>query len=290
MAAIIDVDAFILGAPKCGTTWLSNALEQHPGLCISNPKEPNIIATHKGTMLRDQVEPDLNKYAKYFKGPGKKIDCSVHAFACPVAPSRINKNWPNAKFIVCVREPISRTISHWRMIRETEKDINSGCDWSDFEKAWKDPRLNLDTLYGLAFSNWLEIFDRGSFLVIDAKEMRENPTAVLENVCDHLNIGQHAFDLEQISNSNKSEDRRKPTKLGRIIMKLSSSIPSLFKLPVVYTLEKLRINIYNSKGLSSNSKAIFLSEEKVSKLIASELIRDIKHFEEISGIDFPHWK
>ena len=45
------VDAFLLGAPKCGTTWLAEALTQHPRVCVSNPKEPNIIASHKGTFL-----------------------------------------------------------------------------------------------------------------------------------------------------------------------------------------------------------------------------------------------
>ena len=126
MSDMVEIGAFVLGAPKCGTTWLSNVLEQHPEICISNPKEPNIIATHKGTMIRDMAEPDISKYCKYFQGPGQKIDCSVHAFACPEAPSRIKEHWPEAKFIVCVREPVSRTISHWKMIRETEEDIHSG--------------------------------------------------------------------------------------------------------------------------------------------------------------------
>jgi len=50
---IPDVGAFLLGAPKSGTTWLASALEQHPGICVSNPKEPNEVATHKGTFDRD---------------------------------------------------------------------------------------------------------------------------------------------------------------------------------------------------------------------------------------------
>ena len=58
---------FLLGAPKCGTTWLSEALKQHPGIVISNPKEPNMIGTHKGTFGRSEEEPDMRKYTGFFK-------------------------------------------------------------------------------------------------------------------------------------------------------------------------------------------------------------------------------
>ncbi len=98
-----DVGAFLLGAPKSGTTWLANVLEQHPGICISNPKEPNEVATHRGTFGRNIGEPDWERYAGCFRGEGLKMDCSVHAFACPVAPSRIVKHWPKARFVVCLR-------------------------------------------------------------------------------------------------------------------------------------------------------------------------------------------
>jgi Sulfotransferase family len=32
---------FIVGAPKCGTTALYTWLDQHPGVFISKPKEPD---------------------------------------------------------------------------------------------------------------------------------------------------------------------------------------------------------------------------------------------------------
>ena len=49
MVEVPEVGAFLLGAPKCGTTWLAEVLMQHPEICVSDPKEPNIVATHKGT-------------------------------------------------------------------------------------------------------------------------------------------------------------------------------------------------------------------------------------------------
>ncbi|MBR40512.1 MAG: hypothetical protein CMA89_01290 [Euryarchaeota archaeon] len=47
-ARVSSVDVFLIGVPKAGTTWLSNILNQHPEICLSDPKEPNFVATHKG--------------------------------------------------------------------------------------------------------------------------------------------------------------------------------------------------------------------------------------------------
>ena len=286
----LQLDAFLLGAPKCGTTWLSSALEQHPGLCVSDPKEPNEIATHKGTMIRDDREPDFTRYKKFFKGKGKKIDCSVHAFACPKAPIRIKKNWPGAKFLICVREPFSRTISHWKMIRETEKDIHSGADWSDFENAWQDPRLCKDSLYGECFQNWISEFPRSSFLIIDAKQLREEPEKSMQMVCEHLEIENYEFDFDKISNSNKAEDRKKPTSFNRKLMAFSSKIPNFLKMPIAFPLKILGINIYNSKALTSTPDSAEVDVKKAQEIMSAKVIADIQLFESLSGNSYQHWR
>ena len=282
--------AFLLGAPKCGTTWLSSALEQHPGLCVSDPKEPNEIATHKGTMIRDDRKPNFSKYMKYFRGKGKKIDCSVHAFACPKAPSRIKDNWPEAKFIICVREPVARTISHWKMIRETEMDVYSGTDWSDFNTAWEDPRLHLDTLYGKCLENWLSHFPRQSFLILDSKFMQNKPSEAMSMVCDHLEVEQFEFNFENISNSNTANQRKKQTGFSRKIRGLSSKIPTFFKLPIILPLKAFGVNIYNTKIMTSKPKIADIEYEYAKSLISQKVAKDIELFESISGESFPHWK
>jgi hypothetical protein len=53
-----EIDGLILGVPKAGTTWLANVLSQNPEVILSDPKEPNIIASHKGTFGRDKKAPD----------------------------------------------------------------------------------------------------------------------------------------------------------------------------------------------------------------------------------------
>ena len=200
--SVPNVGAFLLGAPKSGTTWLASALEQHPEICVSDPKEPNEVATHKGTFGRDAGEPNWGRYATCFDGAGLRLDCSVHALACPVAPTRIAEHWPEARFVVCLREPRSRTISHWGMILDTEEDKENGADWVDFASAWRDERLRCDTLYGTSMGRWLEVFSRDRFLLIDSRRMREDAEAVLAEVQQHFGVRAHDFDLSSIHNSN----------------------------------------------------------------------------------------
>ena len=95
------IDAFIVGVPKAGTTWLANTMSQHSQIQISDPKEPNIISSHKGTFDRILREPNWLDYENCFTKNGLRIDASVHTFACPLSPKRIFNKIPDMKFILC---------------------------------------------------------------------------------------------------------------------------------------------------------------------------------------------
>lgn len=289
MVDVPHVGAFLLGAPKCGTTWLAEALTQHPELCVSDPKEPNILATHKGTFGRDVSEPDWSAYADCFNGGGLRIDCSVHAMACPVAPSRVVANWPDARLIVCLREPVSRTVSHWNMILDTKEDQENEVDWSDFESAWADSRLSADTLYGAAISRWLQHFDRGSILLIEANRMRHEPVVVLEEVCSHLTISSHSFELDSVHNANIASDRRPITAFGRLFRFIAGLLPNFIKNPIVRRLQSRGVNVYKIPVLSSEAPPKREITEQQRELLAADVNADLVLLTESTGFDCSKW-
>ena len=289
MVEVPEVGAFLLGAPKCGTTWLAEVLMQHPEICVSDPKEPNIVASHKGTFGRDVSEPDWAVYSDCFNGEGLRIDCSVHAMACPVAPSRVANNWPNARLIICLREPVSRTVSHWNMILDTEEDRQNGADWSDFRPAWEDSRLSDDTLYGAAIARWLEHFEGGSILLIEANRMRHEASMVLEEVCNHLSISSHSFDLDSVHNANTAADRRPMTMFGRLFRFTASLLPSFIKGPIVRRLQAGGVNVYKMPVLSSKAPAKREITEAQRNLLAKEVNADLALLEESMGFDCSKW-
>ena len=285
-----DVGAFLLGAPKSGTTWLANVLEQHPGICISDPKEPNEVATHKGTFGRDVCEPDWERYASCFQGDGVKMDCSVHALACPVAPNRVAEHWPEARFVVCLREPVSRTISHWGMVLDTEEDVQNGADWSDFTSAWRDQRLSCDTLYGDCMRRWLECFPRDRFLLLDSKRMRDEVVIVLAEVVEHFGVEAFDFDLQEVHNANTADDRRPLTFFGRGFRLVASMVPRFLKGPLVSMLQRRGVNIYKMPVLSKGRMVREIPDTSELGVLTEELQADLELLEALTGFDTSVWR
>ena len=284
-----DVGAFLLGAPKSGTTWLANVLEQHPGICISNPKEPNEVATHRGTFGRNNGEPDWERYAGCFRGEGLKMDCSVHAFACPVAPSRVVKHWPKARFVVCLREPRRRTISHWGMVLDTEEDNQNGADWSDFASAWRDERLSCDTLYGSCMERWLGSFSHDRFLLIDSGRMRNESRAVLAEILEHLGMDAYDFDMTEVHNANTAMDRRPLTLFGRGFRFAAALIPGFLKQPLVSSLQGKGVNVYKLPIISKARPTRVVPTPEQCVEMNDEVTGDIEKLERITSFPVKQW-
>lgn len=216
MAAPVRVDGFLLGAPKCGTTWLAQALEGHPDVCVSNPKEPNELATHRGTFARLPRDPNWTRYEECFQCAGFRVDASVHAFADPDAPRSWAGWYPTAKFIICLRQPVERAVSHWNMIVNTELDRTYRVDWSDFRTAWKDVRLHAESLYGRSIARWLQHFDLDQFLLLDASYLQTAPQAAYTDVLTFLGLAADQLDAHRLQPVHEGRSKRVLTGFGRV--------------------------------------------------------------------------
>ena len=284
-----EVDVFLIGAPKAGTTWLAYTLNQHTKIDLSDPKEPNIIASHRGTFIRTDESPDWNKFKVCFRGEGLKLDASIHAFSCPLAPSRIRQRIPNAKFILCLREPVARAFSHWNMVLNTKESEANGVDWSTFEKAWEDDRLSIDSMYGASMSNWLEEFNLDNFLIIDSTELKEKPLDILGRIEEFLEIESHDFEISPSRHSNSASSRRPITSVGKLTRSLFSFIPKSVKGPIVRMLQKRDLNIYNFPLLSSKGITNKINSSHF-KICGNQLIEELELFESLTEFDTSHWR
>jgi len=283
-----EVDVFLIGVPKAGTTWLAYTLDQHHSITLSDPKEPNIIASHRGTFVRSNEEPNWEKFHTLFSGKGLKLDASIHAFACPYSPSRIKKKLPEAKFILCLREPVSRAFSHWNMIQNTRESVDNDVDWSTFEKAWKDARLSDDSLYGSSMNRWLKEFDLDKFVIIDSDRLKSNPISALREIENFLGIQNHEYNLDESRHSNSAASRRPITFLGKSARVIFSIIPDIIKLPIVKMLQKRDFNIYNLPILSKRGISHKL-EDTHYKICGEELIEELEILQKLTGFNVEIW-
>ncbi len=139
-------DFFILGAPKCGTTSLAYWLSQTPSIFMSDPKEPHHYAPdYRQTW--SCFRQGIDDYEALFSGADRDrqviAEASTHYLWSKVAVANILADAPDARFIVCLRNPkdMARSL-HAHSLFWGNETI------ADFEKAWaaQDRRLEGDDL------------------------------------------------------------------------------------------------------------------------------------------------
>lgn len=102
----------IIGPPKCASTSLHYYLGQHPEIYMSKVKETFFF-------VKD-YEKGMNFYEKYFEeaGNAKMVGEATPVYAfLPFVADRIKEHIPQAKLILCFRNPMDRTFSSWLMQR-----------------------------------------------------------------------------------------------------------------------------------------------------------------------------
>lgn len=123
---------FIVGAPRCGTTFLSKALARHPAICFSKPKETFFFRREGAAARPDAMRTFLSRYFRRLE--------DRHAIVAEGTPAtlydpqdalRILALDPDARFVIAVRDPVDMAPSfHARLLYTTDEDV------ADFETAW----------------------------------------------------------------------------------------------------------------------------------------------------------
>lgn len=140
MLHIEDIDrfVFIVGAPRSGTTTMARWLQHHPQVLFPFVKEPHFFAQYdlRGLAegeLRRRVEDDFldRFYPPAEAGRDVGADCSVSYLYTPEQLEPVLKLWPNSRFIVSVRDPLTLLPSlHKRLIFTGDESLRR------FEDAW----------------------------------------------------------------------------------------------------------------------------------------------------------
>ncbi len=166
----------VIGAQKCGTTWLESNLGAHPEVGTPAHKELHFFdkadrfARGKewyeeqfpaGSGLRARGEFTPN----YFWIPATDEE-AAESGQLPDIPQRIRGLYPDIHLIVILRDPVARAISaYYHQIRAGR--IAPG---QKFEAVWH--RLGIRSMgeYGRTFRAWLECFALEQFHIIFHEE------------------------------------------------------------------------------------------------------------------------
>lgn len=126
---VFDPRVFVIGAQRCGTTYLYHLLDRHPEIEMARPVRPE-----PKFFLDDRLfARGIDHYdATYFSGkPGARLrgEKGTSYLESDVAAARIAQEFPDARIVVLVREPVARAISHWRF------SVENGVETLPLEEA-----------------------------------------------------------------------------------------------------------------------------------------------------------
>jgi hypothetical protein len=183
---------FIIGAPKAGTTSLHHYLDQHPRIEMAAVKEPRFFASPgKGVRSPPERISDLAQYERLFD-PAVEVrgESSTDYSTYPRwhgAPERIGELVPDAKFIYLVRDPVGRTISHYKMRvasgGEREPLSSALRDFSDLCSPYIWP-----SLYASQLERYLRCFPQQSVLVVDQADLLAERQQTLREIFAFLAV------------------------------------------------------------------------------------------------------
>lgn len=180
-------DFLIVGAQKSGTTWLWKQLRQHDEVRVPPRKEIHFFDKH-------MLAHDLSWYAEQVADKagmqrliGEKTPCYAHLDETTIG--FIKKCMPDVKIILILREPASRSWSQARMEigRYNKREVTNKDKWKLLLNLGSR-RNKIRSDYRSILERWRKFFTEEKFLVLFYEQLRSEPGAFYQKICDFLNV------------------------------------------------------------------------------------------------------
>ena len=186
------VDFIGIGAPKCGTTWLSAQLEAHPQIGFAPDKEVYYFAD---TILRRIAGKELGCFERgdswyHMQFPAATGAITRRGEFCPSyfyseeAAVRIAAYRPDIKLLLALRPPIEMIYSwYWYNRNAVIASLPR-----TFAEMMENPFLRDLGCYARHLKPYLDRFPAESFLVVQFDAIRRDPDRVRERTYEFLNV------------------------------------------------------------------------------------------------------
>ncbi|NMG57473.1 tetratricopeptide repeat protein [Geitlerinema sp. P-1104] len=184
----------ILGVQKAGTSSLYAYLSQHPQILPPLRKELEFWSWkfYQGLDWYFSQFPHLGANEYYRTG-----EACPNYFDFPNSPERLARYCPTTKFIILLRNPVDRAISHyhhWRKIHQEPlpleealemnlKNLSPNAPYAGVPKNYLERGLYADHL-----RRWFSHFPREQFLILKSEHFYDNPDGTLKHVYDFLEL------------------------------------------------------------------------------------------------------
>ena len=204
---------FIVGAPKCGTSAMRSYLSARDDVFMCWPKEPHFYAHDiVDSVVRPDPNPSLDWYTSLFSEAGdSKIvgEASVFYLFSETAVPTIATRYPDARFLVMLRNPVDLVYSFFYQLRYTGQET-----LESFSEAWKrrdgregSPLLRYGDvgMLGAQVERLFEHVERSRVHMILYDDFRTNTSSEYRRLLDFLDLPPDGRTDFPVVNANRSK-------------------------------------------------------------------------------------
>jgi len=283
------VDFIEIGDAKSASSWIYDALKEHPEICMSKVPETNFFTRfyHKG----------IKYYRRFFcnYSKNKKIgEVSPRYLHNPKTALRIKKHNPKTKILCCLRNPITKIYSGYWYDRIS--GTGSTLIYSCFEDAINNKIfLKRHFLYE-KLERYFNVFSKNQILVVIFDDLKKDPNKFISKIYRFLGV-KDSFTPSII--------KEKVNETGSIVMKYPNLMRLIFTIKA--KIESYRLTEKIFKKISPRLYSIFRKihprnkkkanykfkkppmKEKTRKRLKKIYMKDIKKIEQLIGKDLSLW-
>lgn len=220
-------DFVVLGAQKCGTTALYHCLTQHPQIRMAHGKEEtHYFNKHywrgDGWYLNHfPIRLSMSRGHDRLPVVGDSTPCYIFN---PSVPSKLYRLLPEARFLVLLRDPVERALSHYfhsvrkgheslalKAAFEAESDRLAGererivSDPYYYSQVYNHFSYRLRGLYRDQIDAWLEYFPLERFKFLRSDHFSQAPQETMDEVWDFLGLASYRLNKPRRDNAGAWE-------------------------------------------------------------------------------------
>lgn len=276
---------YLIGAPKAGTTSLSQWMDAHPQLYFCQPKEPGFWADDYPRVRESRGFETRAKYEQLYAGQEaqqatyRADGSTTYLYSERAVPAIVAELGADARFVVALRNPAELVVSFHRL-----QQLRLNEDEPDFETAWKrslagglpgtdllDPKLvdyPMVGSLGAAVSRLLDVVDRSHVHFIRFEDLRDDPAKVWAELTGFLHLPADPAPSFEVHNAS-TRTFRSPT-----LHRLRNRPPALLARPV----RRLRQMSLRSDHLKGLKKSLWWREQSKPHVTAEMKAALSAHF------------
>lgn len=282
---------FLVGAMRSGTTALHEALGGHPAIFMSDVKEPAHftdpaeLATDSRFASAAGFAGDRAKYLELFASAGDALyvgESSTHYTKAPRingVAKRIFEMSPQARILYLVRDPIERTLSHYRFA------VRMKYERRPIAEAVRDPFYSAVSDYAMQIEPYLDRFGREHIWIGTLEEISADAGVTLVGLYSWLGVDPDAGGLSYPQRNAVSSDltrARGPELLHRAGR---SDGYQRFARAVIPAGVRRTVR----RALNRSVEAEEVRDEAVIEYLRSVQSPFVDRFEAMVGREFPAW-